>query len=234
MKIIKFLCLCLITVTFVNTGQSQNNNETQIVVIEKTTDNNGNVVTNKVIKTGAEAEKYMKDKKKELGIDVQLDGDTKTIRKEIKVEVNDEKSNESKHIKIKVLDDEGNEKELEWNGEGEMPEEMKKYIDEENMDIDVVETEDGQVRVKVMNTHKPRLGILPENHVDGVEVLEVISGSLAEKAGLQKDDVILKINDQAVGSTIQLKDRLNKIDAGAEATIHYLRNGERKVTTINL
>ncbi|GLR18130.1 PDZ domain-containing protein [Portibacter lacus] len=234
MKLLNFASILVFLFFFCFASNAQKVEETKIEVIEKTTDANGNVVTHKIVKTGDEAKEYIKQKKKELGVDVEMDGKTKTIRKEVSVEVNEEDSSNSKQIRVKIIDDEGNEQELEWDGDGQMPEKMKKYIEEDNVDIDVVETTDGNIRVEVISNEKPRLGVFPENHVDGVEIKEVIKDSAADKAGLQKGDIIFKINDKTIGSTLQLTDRLKNLSSEESSIIHYLRNGEIKSTSVNL
>lgn len=44
------------------------------------------------------------------------------------------KTTSQKKYRIKTIDEDGNEKVLEWDGEGEMPTEMKKLMEEEDMD----------------------------------------------------------------------------------------------------
>ena len=47
---------------------------------------------------------------------------------------------------------------------------------------------------------KVKLGVMISDHNNGVNVDEVFKGSSADKAGLEKGDVILKLNDKYIFS----------------------------------
>jgi predicted metalloprotease with PDZ domain len=229
MKLIKFaLALSFI---FCLTGfvSAQSSGKKKIVVKKKITDTNGEVKIEEIILEGEEAEKYLMEKKKELGVD----GNVTYIKKEMNMEGSQVKINEGKKIVIRVKEDNGESKVIEWNGEGEMPAEIKKHLEESNTDIDVEEMTDGQVRVVVRTSdEKMKLGIVPENHVDGVKVVDVVNGSKAEELGLQKDDIIYEVGGKMVGSSVQLSARLAEIGEGNSASISLLRNGEKKSVEI--
>ncbi len=114
--------------------------EHKIIIIEKEIDDDGNVVEKKIIKEGADAKAYLKemeDKGETIhkwttkdGEDIIVDGKSaKMVKKE--------------QYKIKVIDDNGEEKEMLWDGEGEMPEEMKKLMEKNDIKIS---NEDKQIR----------------------------------------------------------------------------------------
>ena len=104
--------------------------EKKIVVVEKTVDQDGKVIEKKIVKEGKEAEEYMKNMKSEgAGKWITKDGETHDLEgKEYKIV--------KKHAyKIVKKDDEGNEEVIEWSGEGEIPEDIKKLLDEEGIMI---------------------------------------------------------------------------------------------------
>lgn len=76
--------------------------------------------------------------------------------------------------------------------------------------------------------------MLDEKIEEGVVVLSVSKGSGAEKAGLQKGDVILKIGGKSVSNAAYLKYELYQYNAGENVEITYMRDNKMKTTTITL
>lgn len=70
----------------------------------------------------------------------------------------------------------------------------------------------------------------------GVYVSETAEGGPADKAGLQKGDVITKINDVSVSTQESLSERANSYKKGTEVTITYQRNsnGTYKENTVKV
>ena len=62
----------------------------------------------------------------------------------------------------------------------------------------------------------------------GVYVEAVAKGGAAEKAGIKAEDIIIKVNDLAVTSITQLKDKVNSMKVGSEVEITYMRNTDGK------
>ena len=75
---------------------------------------------------------------------------------------------------------------------------------------------------------------LPKDIESGVAVLEVISSSPAEKAGLQKGDIITKIDDEEITSVAKLRYELYKHSPGEKINITYNRNGKQNKTELTL
>lgn len=75
---------------------------------------------------------------------------------------------------------------------------------------------------------------LPENIDSGVVVLEAVSSSPAAKAGLQKSDIITKIEDKKVTSIAKFRYELYKYKPGDTIKITYNRDGKEKTTNITL
>lgn len=75
---------------------------------------------------------------------------------------------------------------------------------------------------------------VPENITKGVVVLEVMSGSPAASAKIQKGDIITKLGDSKVDSIAELRYELYKHQVGEKVEITYIRNGENKTATLKL
>ena len=97
----------------------------KVVVIEKSIDKDGNVVQKKIVKEGEEADEYIKEMENEeknvfiFKSDEDVESSVKVVKKQA--------------YKIKTVDEEGNEKVVEWNGEGEMPSEIKEMVEKEGL-----------------------------------------------------------------------------------------------------
>lgn len=63
---------------------------------------------------------------------------------------------------------------------------------------------------------------------DGVFINKVLSDSPAEKAGMKKDEVIFKIDDQDIRTTKDLVDYITHSDIGEKVTIHTLNRKQGK------
>ncbi len=78
-------------------------------------------------------------------------------------------------------------------------------------------------------------GISIDNNISsGVVVVEVVSGSGASKSGLEKGDVITKIDDEEIVNGAYLKYVLYKYKVGDKISITYIRNGKEKTTSVTL
>ncbi len=70
--------------------------------------------------------------------------------------------------------------------------------------------------------------------VEGIFLQRVVENSSADKAGLEKGDVIMEINDSEVNSTGELQQQVAFHHPGEEIDITYRRNGETQTTTAEL
>lgn len=68
----------------------------------------------------------------------------------------------------------------------------------------------------------------------GIYVEYVQDGSAADKAGLEKGDKILKVDNESVTSTAQFRYKLYKHSVGDKVTITVERNGKEKDITVTL
>lgn len=91
---------------------------------------------------------------------------------------------------------------------------------------------------------RPYLGIygknVDENISDlyqlpiGVIVMDLIEGSGADEAGLEKGDVIVKLDDQMILTMEDLTEGLKKYDVDDVVKLAVIREGERKVLEVTL
>lgn len=77
--------------------------------------------------------------------------------------------------------------------------------------------------------NNPELGT-----VTGVYVAKVSDGSAAEEAGLEKGDIITKIDDKEVTKMSELQEQIAQHKPGDKVSITYLRNKKTKDTNVTL
>jgi Do/DeqQ family serine protease len=62
--------------------------------------------------------------------------------------------------------------------------------------------------------------------LEGAFVGEVVENSAAEKAGIKKEDVIIKVNDVRIKSSAQLQEQIGRYSPGDKVSITVLRNNK--------
>ncbi len=72
------------------------------------------------------------------------------------------------------------------------------------------------------------LGVNTEKSDDGAKILSVSDESPASKAGLEKGDVIYKIDDTKISSTKELSETVRAKKDGEKVKVYYLRDGKKK------
>lgn len=75
---------------------------------------------------------------------------------------------------------------------------------------------------------------LDSSITSGIVVISVVEGSAAEKAGLKKGDVIVKLNDDEVSNMAYLKYLLYKYNIGDKIKITYIRDKKTNTTEVTL
>ena len=78
------------------------------------------------------------------------------------------------------------------------------------------------------------LGVTTETEGDGVKIVEVSKGSAAEKAGLKKDDIIIKVDEEKITSPNVLSDVIGFKKPKDEVKIKYKRNGKENTVKATL
>lgn len=68
----------------------------------------------------------------------------------------------------------------------------------------------------------------------GAEIVQVVSGSAADKAGLRRGDVITAVEQRHIEDALTLNAAVREYPAGAEVTVRYLRNDRDASTTVTL
>ncbi len=68
--------------------------------------------------------------------------------------------------------------------------------------------------------------------VAGVYINEVMKGSAAEKAGLQKNDVIVAIDGQKITDASSVQAKVSSYHPGDKAVISFIRDGKQQQTTV--
>lgn len=81
--------------------------------------------------------------------------------------------------------------------------------------------------VSVLTVTQPQADLVGLQYQPGAWVAGLLPGSGAEAAGLQIEDLIVKVDDHDVSSSDQLVRLITMRNVGAEVTIHFIRNGRR-------
>lgn len=95
-------------------------------------------------------------------------------------------------------------------------------------------TMEGNFDLGDMPMNKALLGVVTAKDDKGAKISTVSKESAAEKAGLQKDDIITKINDYKIETSDDLVEAIGKHNPEDKVTITYLRDGKTKTTTATL
>lgn len=84
--------------------------------------------------------------------------------------------------------------------------------------------------------NKALLGVLsvPDDSSEGARIEEVEKGTPADSAGLQKGDVITKIDDSDIGSAEDLTQAIGQYDPGNQIKVTYLRGKKSYTTEVQL
>ncbi len=157
---------------------------------------------------------------------------------EIEVTANDAKK--IKKYKVKIIEN-GKEEVIEWNGEGEMPEKMKKVMDETEVIIKtdgsdtpqkfkIVNAEemgiDESIEMVEKNNNRGQIGVMIGEVKGGVEILSFPEDSMAKAAGLLVGDVITGVNNKVVSSMQELINALTPFEPGDIVTINFVRGDD--------
>lgn len=98
----------------------------------------------------------------------------------------------------------------------------------DDMDV-LMELEDMQ-----SHHNKALLGVTTEKDEKGAKITSISKESGAEKSGLQKGDIITKINDYKVGGSSDLVTAIGKHNPEDKVTVTYIRDGKTNTTTATL
>lgn len=192
----------------------------------------------------------------ENNIDIQiLKGDQKGLHTE------DHDVEVEKEIVI-IKKNDGETEHLEWNGEGEMPKEIRQLLDEEGIDLSQVRRNGKGKRIKMRRKQRGRrdqrgsrthhqnverhkwesphpksktyLGVHLEKSENGVQVMDVIVDSPAHKNGLKSGDIITQVNGAHTRRPRDLMMLISLFDPNDTVEVKYSRGSKSKSTKIKL
>jgi serine protease Do len=110
-------------------------------------------------------------------------------------------------------------------------------LDKSLGDLDQIESLDFSFDNDMQNEYaKPYtfLGVSTEKSDDGAKIYNITKESPAEKAGLQKDDIIYKIDDKKVSDAKDLSNIIKAKKEGDKVNIYFLRDGKKKDVSATL
>lgn len=188
---------------------------------------------------------------KEKTITINVDTDENVENENATIAITKEIINGKGKSVYKLTEDKDGEiKVIEWDGEGEMPAEIREKM--KSVDVAIGEGDKKMIWIeknveagspkgkrKHIRMHddmppqpKVKLGVMISDNNNGVNVDEVFKGSAADKAGLEKGDVVLKLNDKYIFSEEALFETLAGFKEGEKISITVIRGNKEK--TMNL
>ena len=78
------------------------------------------------------------------------------------------------------------------------------------------------------------LGVSTEENKDGALVQNVTKNSPAEKAGLQKNDIIYKVENKEINNPADLSTAIRSMKSGDKVKVYFLRDGKKKDEKVTL
>ncbi len=208
------------------------------------------VIVRKVEKSEVkESDKSNNGKEKTITINVETDENVENENATLAI-TKEMINGKEKSIYKLTEDKDGEIKVIEWDGEGEMPAEIREKM--KSVDVAIgdgdkkmiwieknVEAGSPKGKRKHIKMHdamppqpKVKLGVMISDDNNGVNVDEVFKGSSADKAGLEKGDVILKLNDKYIFSEEALFETLAGFKEGEKISVTVIRGNKEK--TMNL
>ena len=82
--------------------------------------------------------------------------------------------------------------------------------------------------------NRAMLGVTTEGHDKGAEIRSITSESAAEKAGLKKGDILIRIDDKKIESTDDVTEAIRAHKPGENVNITYLRDGKEQKASAEL
>ncbi|SMG20020.1 Do/DeqQ family serine protease [Marivirga sericea] len=88
--------------------------------------------------------------------------------------------------------------------------------------------------VSILNLDDPNLETREFPTNSGVFIGGTTPGSAAEEAGLQAEDIIIKIDEKKITNVAELQEQIARFSPGEEVLVTYLRNGKEQSSTVKL
>jgi serine protease Do len=102
---------------------------------------------------------------------------------------------------------------------------MLKYFEFRDNEVDFGEQNE---------TSKTFLGVVTENDTEGEKITSIEKASPAEKASLQKGDVIYKVGNKKITNYNDLTEAITAKKDGDKTTVYFLRDGKKKEVDVTL
>ena len=246
---------------FAQQNDNENVKEEEVIIIKEVVDENGKVEVKTITRTGDTEDIVIQTiDGDDVEVEVDLDGieDIHVIKleeleglseklqeqlKDINIEIDEDQMSRKIKIIVDKVGEEGNPVIIEWEGEGEIPDDVKQKLEDNGIDWNGNHFNHGQSHGFIKGDHpknKACLGVMigktveNENGVEtvrgeseeGVTILDIIEDSGAEAAGLLKDDIITAVNGLEVSSIHDVLDVLKPYEGGETVAIDYLRNNQ--------
>lgn len=240
-------------------AQQDKDAKKKIVIVKKKVDKDGNETIEKIIKEGAEAEAF--DVEEYIQVE---DSDAKSVDVEVEVtldEKKDMKKGKEKTVEVTVDGEdviimEGGEKTvLKIDGDLDKEEiktkdgkhiiimkedvedkDVKVMLEEMNIDIDEL-IEGGEKEIRIVKTRKRNgafFGVMIDPSAEGMELLDVVKDSPAEKIGLKRGDLLRTINEHDITDYDKLVNVLSQHKPGDSIVVTYKSEGEIKKANVVL
>lgn len=132
---------------------------------------------------------------------------------------------------MKFIDENGNTKVIEWDGEGEMPAEMKKHM--EKMEKGGMGLLNGQ-EYKTMTPNKAQFGVMIQDAENGILVNDIVDNSAAAKVGILAGDVITHVDGAQINTIESLISNLSDKVPGDQVEVSFLRDDQKKTVVATL
>jgi len=85
-----------------------------------------------------------------------------------------------------------------------------------------------------LKSNKAFLGVSSERAENGAKIVSISKESAAEKAGLQKGDIITKVDDKKIADNDDLYEAISKYNPGDNVQVTYLRDGKENTLSATL
>lgn len=139
---------------------------------------------------------------------IEIDGD------KVKINGKDADENKDVHVNIRDMKRSDNARFRDYSGNNDMMDmHMNLFSEDQN---------------------RAMLGVVTEGNDKGAEIQTVTKGSAAEKAGLKKGDIIIRIGDKKVETTDDVTDIIHAHKPGEKVTVTILRKDKEEKLTAEL
>lgn len=170
-----------------------------------------------------------------IGNDKDLNRNIQKYKPGTEVDVSFTRGKENKILKVKLAESPNNHNFMDINIDNDDIEDAVENLKEVKEDLRE-SLEDLKEEIQGSGTEKAMIGIYPSTdwNKKAVRITGFTNKSAAKKAGLEKDDLILKIDKDEINTEEELRYALKKHKPNDEVTVVYSRNGKQNETKVVL